>query len=281
MVPQKTISDEFLSILEKIEIILNGIDVEKFVPNENVTQLNYKLITTASADIPLKGLKYLIKALPKILEVFPSASLDVIGKSPTDSDVRKLIQDLNLEDKITFYSGVSEDEIIQLYHESSVAVIPSLYEGFGFGAGEAMACGVPLVSTHSGGRKDVVGDCALKIQPKFSEEIEKGCDDLYFRTLNKEKSLLKKEERGWRSFSDWKIAAKSYVAVFQEVIESFNNEHTKYKDLNLQEGRNFRYGVARADTQLRPDWNISKHKLLITVSRMFRQQRKKGSMISI
>ena len=156
------IIDEFLVHPEKIEIILNGIDVEKFVPNENVTQLNYKLITTASADIPLKGLKYLIKALPKILEVFPSASLDVIGKSPTDSDVRKLIQDLNLEDKITFYSGVSEDEIIQLYHESSVAVIPSLYEGFGFGAGEAMACGVPLVSTHSGGLKDVVGDCAFK-----------------------------------------------------------------------------------------------------------------------
>ena len=96
------IIDEFLVHPENIEIILNGIDVEKFVPNDTVTQLNYKLITTASADIPLKGLKYLIKALPKILEVFPLASLDVIGKSPTDSDVRKLIQDLNLEDKDNF-----------------------------------------------------------------------------------------------------------------------------------------------------------------------------------
>ena len=220
------IIDEFLVHPEKIEIILNGIDVEKFVPNDNVTQLNYKLITTASADIPLKGLKYLIKALPKILEVFPSASLDVIGKSPTDSDVRKLIQDLNLEDKITFYSGVSEDEIIHLYHESSVAVIPSLYEGFGFGAGEAMACGVPLVSTHSGGLKDVVGDCALKIQPKSSEQIEKAVMDL-FQNPEQRKELAKKGRERMVELFDWKIAAKSYVAVFQEVIESFKNEHNK------------------------------------------------------
>ena len=165
---------------------------------------------------PLKGLKYLIKALPKILEVFPSASLDVIGKSPTDSDVRKLIQDLNLEDKITFYSGVSEDEIIQLYHESSVAVIPSLYEGFGFGAGEAMACGVPLVSTHSGGLKDVVGDCALKIQPKSSEQIEKAVMDL-FQNPEQRKELAKKGREGWRSFLIGKLLLNLMLQSFKKL----------------------------------------------------------------
>ena len=121
---------------------------------------------------------------------------------------------------------VSEDEIIHLYHESSVAVIPSLYEGFGFGAGEAMACGVPLVSTHSGGLKDVVGDCALKIQPKSSEEIEKAVMDL-FQNPEQRKELAKKGRERMEELFDWKIAAKSYVAVFQEVIESFKNEHNK------------------------------------------------------
>ena len=105
-------------------------------------------------------------------------------------------------------------------------MIPSLYEGFGFGAGEAMACGVPLVSTHSGGLKDVVGDCALKIQPKASDEIEKAVMDL-FQYSEQRKELAKKGRERMVELFDWKIAAKSYVAVFQEVIESFKNEHNK------------------------------------------------------
>ena len=82
----------------------------------------------------------------------------MIGKSPNNSEVSKLIEELNLSNVITFRSGISEKEIVDLYHSSELAVIPSLYEGFGFGAGEAMACGVPLISTHSGGLEEVVGD---------------------------------------------------------------------------------------------------------------------------
>ena len=86
-----------------------------------------------------------------MLTEYPLTRLTVIGKSPKKSKLNKLIDDLNLEDKITFKSGISENEIVDIYHDSDIAVIPSLYEGFGFGAGEAMACGVPLISTDSGG----------------------------------------------------------------------------------------------------------------------------------
>ena len=148
---KKDIVEEFLVDPEKIEVILNGIDIRKFIPNPSTLFIENKIITTASADIPLKGLKYLILALPNIIKVFPKTSLTVIGRSPSDSKLRKLITDLSLEDKIAFRSGITEEEIVNLYHSSEIAVIPSLYEGFGFGAGEAMACGIPLISTHSGG----------------------------------------------------------------------------------------------------------------------------------
>ena len=68
---------------------------------------------------------------------FPKTTLTVIGKSPNNSEVSKLIEELNLSNVITFRSGISEKEIVDLYHSSELAVIPSLYEGFGFGAGEA------------------------------------------------------------------------------------------------------------------------------------------------
>ena len=225
---KQDIVKEFQVEQNKIAIILNGIDVEKFVPNEKEKNEGYRLITTASADIPLKGLKYLIKALPGIVENFPDTSLDVIGKSPTDSKIRQLIEELGLEEKIQFHSGISAEEIVNLYHVSTVAVIPSLYEGFGFGAGEAMSCGVPLISTHSGGLRDVVEDCALKIQPESVRDIQEAVIQL-FQNPTQRRELSEKGRKRIEEHFDWKIAAQSYLDVFNKVIKSFNNEHNQIR----------------------------------------------------
>ena len=223
---KEDIIKEFLVDDKKIEVILNGIDIDKFVPgSKDLVQVN-KIITTASADIPLKGLKYLILALPKILKSFPKTTLTVIGKSPSNSEVSKIIDKLDLNNIISFRSGISEDEIVHLYHSSEIAVIPSLYEGFGFGAGEAMACGVPLISTHSGGLKEVVGESAVEIMPSSAEEIEKAVINL-FKNREKMKELSKKGRQRMESKFDWKLAASSYESSFKDVIKAFNNEHHK------------------------------------------------------
>tara|TARA_X000000368_G_C22984790_1_gene691622 strand:- start:391 stop:1374 length:984 start_codon:yes stop_codon:yes gene_type:complete len=223
---KEDIVKEFLVEDNKIEVILNGIDINRFVPSPSDSVKANRIITTASADIPLKGLKYLIQALPEILKSFPKTTLTVIGKAPSNSEVSKLISNLGLKEIISFKSGISENEIVDLYHASEIAVIPSLYEGFGFGAGEAMACGVPLISTHSGGLKEVVGDCAIKILPSSADEIEKAVINL-FNNQEKRKELSAKGRQRMETKFDWKIAASSYEASFQEVIESFNNEHNK------------------------------------------------------
>ena len=221
---KKDVVEEFHVDPNRIEVILNGIDINTFSPCSFDKREENKIITTASADIPLKGLKYLIKALPKILHSFPKTTLTVIGKSPNNSEVSKLIEELNLSNVITFRSGISEKEIVDLYHSSELAVIPSLYEGFGFGAGEAMACGVPLISTHSGGLEEVVGDAALKIMPSSAEEIEKAVIKLFNNPEDMRKLSIKGRQRMEEIF-DWKIAASSYESSFKAVIESFINEY--------------------------------------------------------
>ena len=221
---KEDVIEEFNVDPNKIEVILNGIDINSFTTSSFDKREENKIITTASADIPLKGLKYLIKSLPKILDSFPKTTLTVIGKSPNNSEVGKLIEDLNLSDVITFRSGISEKEIVDLYHSSELAVIPSLYEGFGFGAGEAMACGVPLISTHSGGLKEVVGDAAIKILPSSAGEIEKAVINLFNNPDEMQKLSLRGRQRMEEIF-DWKIAASSYESSFKAVIESFNNEY--------------------------------------------------------
>src|SRR5205807_1371160 len=115
-----------------------------------------RLMTTASADVPLKGLVPLLEALAKV-RTERHAELVVIGEPRSASRVGATIKRLGLEDAVRFVSKVSDERIVQLYAEAEVAVVPSLYEGFSLPAIEAMACGVPLVATTGGALPEVVG----------------------------------------------------------------------------------------------------------------------------
>ena len=214
---KEDVISEFKVDEKKITVIPNGIDIGIFKPSSIKKSLSFRIVTTASADIPLKGLRHLILALPRVIRQFPLTSLTVIGKSPEKSNLNKLIDDLDLEDKITFRSGISEKEIVKTYHDADIAVIPSLYEGFGFGAGEAMACGVPLISTDSGGLKQVIGDAALKIKPGSVNEIEEGILKLFTEEKIRQELAEKGRER-MEEFFDWKIAASAYIEVFKKII---------------------------------------------------------------
>ena len=214
---KEDVISEFKVDEKKITVIPNGIDIGIFKPSSIKKSFSFRIVTTASADIPLKGLRHLILALPRVIRQFPLTSLTVIGKSPEKSNLNKLIDDLVLEDKITFRSGISEKEIVKTYHDSDIAVIPSLYEGFGFGAGEAMACGVPLISTDSGGLKQVIGDAALKIKPGSVNEIEEGILKLFTEEEIRQELAEKGRER-MEEFFDWKIAASAYIEVFKKII---------------------------------------------------------------
>ena len=219
---KEDVINEFLAAKDNIRVIPNGIDINSFKPSGLTKELNFRIVTTASADIPLKGLRHLLSALPRIIRKFPLTTLTVIGKSPKKSKLNKIIDDLELEDRISFKSGVSEEEIVEIYHRSDLAVIPSLYEGFGFGAGEAMACGTPLISTDSGGLKQVIGDAALKIKPGSVEEIEEGILKLFNEDELRTQLAIKGRKRMEEMF-DWNIAAKNYAGFFEEIIQSFNH----------------------------------------------------------
>lgn len=214
---KEDVVSEFKVKEENITVIPNGIDLEAFKPSSVKKSLDYSIVTTASADIPLKGLRHLILAMPRVIRKCPSTSLTVIGKAPKKSKLNKLIDDLNLKDRIIFKSGMTEEEIVNIYHNSDIAVIPSLYEGFGFGAGEAMACGIPLISTDSGGLKQVIGDSAIKIKPGSVEEIEEGILKLFSEETTR-KELSEKGRQRMEELFDWKIAAKAYVNLFEGII---------------------------------------------------------------
>jgi glycosyltransferase involved in cell wall biosynthesis len=152
-----------------MHIVSVGVDQEQFRPMPHIARVPGRLMTTASADVPLKGLTYLIEALAKVRTERPDAHLVVIGRPRHKSAVPAQLERLGLEGAVEFVSGVSDERIVELYAEAELGVVPSLYEGFSLPAVEAMACGVPLVATTGGALPEVVGpdgEAALTVAPK-------------------------------------------------------------------------------------------------------------------
>jgi glycosyltransferase involved in cell wall biosynthesis len=154
--------------IDTLHVVPVGVDQSRFRHLPHVERVPGRLMTTASADVPLKGLTYLIEALAKVRTERPDAHLVVIGQPRHKSAVPAQIERLGLQGAIEFVSGVSDERIVELYGEAEIAVIPSLYEGFSLPAVEAMACGVPLVTTTGGALPEVVGppgEAAMLVPP--------------------------------------------------------------------------------------------------------------------
>ena len=153
---------------ERVAVVPIGTDTELFhpLPGGPIRRVPGRVMTTASADVPMKGLAYLLEALAKLRTEQPEAHLVVVGEPRPASAAA--ISRFGLEGAVTFRSGVSDAELVDLYREASVAAIPSLYEGFSLPAVEAMACEVPVVCSSGGALPEVVGpdgEAALLVPP--------------------------------------------------------------------------------------------------------------------
>ena len=143
---------------DRIHVVPVGTDPEQFRPRPEIERIPGRLITTASADVPLKGLVHLIDALGILRRTRPQAHLVAVAKAKPTGPVATAIARNDVGDAVEFVSNLTDDELVATYARAEVAVIPSLYEGFSLPAVEAMACGVPVVATTGGALPEVVGE---------------------------------------------------------------------------------------------------------------------------
>lgn len=142
---------------ERVEVVHIGADSRLFSPDPAVPAVPGRIVTTSSADVPLKGLIHLVEALAKTRAEHPDAHLVVVGKRADDGPVAAAIERYGLGGAVEFVKGISDRELADLLRSAQVACVPSLYEGFSLPAAEAMATGTPLVATTGGAIPEVAG----------------------------------------------------------------------------------------------------------------------------
>ena len=204
--------------LDRMRLVPVGVDPDLFKPIPSVARKPHHLITTASADVALKGLAYLLEAVAK-LRTERDIHLTIIGK-PRAGASADLITSLGLSDCITYVSGVSDERIVELYAESTLAVVPSLYEGFSLPSIEAMSTGICLVATTGGALPEVTGrdgDTVLSCPPgdadALAAALRRGLDDESLRAKIGAAGRTRVVER-W----SWRHCASLTVDQYREVL---------------------------------------------------------------
>ena len=208
---------------DRMRLVPVGVDPDLFKPQPHIARQPGRLITTASADVALKGLSYLLEAMAA-LRKDRDIRLTIIGK-PRPGHSMDLIDSLGLRPHIDFVSGVTDERIVELYAEAELAVVPSLYEGFSLPAIEAMSTGICLVATDGGALPEVTGthnetvlQCPAANAEALAAVIATGLDSAELRARIGEAGRQRVISR-WT----WKHCAELTVEQYREVLDMPHN----------------------------------------------------------
>lgn len=200
----------------RIHPIPLGVDQTIFRPMRNVPRARRRLISTASADTPLKGLPVLLQAYHTLIRDDPELELVIVGKLRNGA-ARQMLDALDLRDRVVFKSGLSREELAREFNMATIAITPSLYEGFGLPAAEAMSCGTPVIVSDGGALPEVAGVAGM-IVPKGDPDA---LADAIRKLLNDPKqceAVAKACLQRARAKFDWTAIAPRYIALFEQAM---------------------------------------------------------------
>ncbi|HQO40567.1 MAG TPA: glycosyltransferase family 4 protein [Spirochaetota bacterium] len=199
--------------MENQTVVYNGIDTKIFRPVK--TAKNKKgIIFVGNIEDGKKGFVYLLKALKHVRSDVRLVVVD--GGAPHRKITNMLIDKLDLRSRVHFAGTASTADLVRLYSQSAIAAVPSVYEGFGFPAGEAMACGIPVISSDGGALPEVVGNAGVIVPARDETALAEAIDSL----INDTKSMKKFAEAGMARVKNefrWESAVRKMVGVYENL----------------------------------------------------------------
>jgi glycosyltransferase involved in cell wall biosynthesis len=193
---------------ERLHMLGNGLDTDLFAPDPQVPRATDEILCVGRWSDPNKGIAFLVEALAKLPR---SVRLVLVDEDHPDHDARKIARVGGYEDRITITGRVETDELVRLYRRATVVAVPSLYEGFGLPAAEAMACGTPVVAAASGALPEVIetGGGGLLVPPADANALAKALATLFEQSEARARLGADARQRIVDAYSWPRIAART------------------------------------------------------------------------
>lgn len=202
---------------DRVAAVWNGVDATTFRRLPDVEPEEGRILFVGDSEDRNKGFRYLLLALQQLA---PTASfrLEVVQRAWSRKSPA-LARELGLEERVTFLDSLSTEELVVEYNRAQLLVSPSLYEGFGLPAAEAMACGTPVVATSAGAFREIVEDGVTGLQVPAGEVAPLA--EAIRTVLEAPGPCRTMGEAGARRIRErfsWRRTAEAMTALYEEVI---------------------------------------------------------------
>ncbi len=215
----RSVAEAFRLAEQRLAVIHDGVDTKTFRPSARVRKEPNSILWVGNSEDRNKGARYLLEAL-HLLKDDTDFRLTFIDRPRQELELApRLVEEWGLGDRVTFVGRVPLKELARRYQRSELVVSPSLYEGFGLPAAEAMACGVPVVATTAGAFPEVVEDgvTGRLVAPgdahALADAIRELMADPVLRRTTGEAGRSRVEEQ-----FTWRQTALKTLALYEEVL---------------------------------------------------------------
>lgn len=210
-------------VSEKGYVVYNGVDTDKFVPKDKESDVF--IITTIGNLIPLKGHKYTLRAVKKLVDSgYKNLQLKIAGRGELEAPLKQFTTEFGIDDYVQFLGYIAYDDIVKLLQTSDVFVLPSYYEALGCVYLEAMACGVPAIGCNGNGIDEVItnGKNGFLVDAKNVEQIVECLTVLLDRDLCRR--IGEEARKTVVEQYQWIDSAQTLLSIYQNTIHAEKKE---------------------------------------------------------
>lgn len=207
---------------EHIRLVFNGTDLRRFSPADNGNRGDPRfgphMIFACRQLFPRKGIRFLLEAGAELKSQFPDLKIVLAGDGFERPELARLAAELGIASDVTFLGWVPNIDLPQYYRAAAVSVIPSLEEGFGIPAAEAMGCEVAVVASDAGGLPEVVenGVTGIVVPRGDAKALAQAIGSLLADPQRRRVMGQAGRERALRLF-DWDRSAQQFEEIYREV----------------------------------------------------------------
>ncbi len=208
---------------DKIAVIPNGIDETEICKGSAIFSLpeDARIILSVSHLIFQKGISINLKAFSKLLTKYPNLFYIIIGEGPEERQIKRLIEDLGIEDHVIFLGKKPHAEVLRYMAGCEIFSMPSWDEGFGVVYLEAMAHGKPVIGGQGEGIEDVIDHKkdGLLVKTQDADSLAEALDYL-LRNPERAREIGENGRKKVLGNYTWKRNAELYIEIYKSILDT-------------------------------------------------------------